>query len=175
MVKSIKTEAIVLKKKNLPSNDVLITFLTQDFGKVATLAKGARSLNSRRQPHLQTGNLIGIMLHESKERYYLQETVLISAFSQIKSNDKKIGSVYFFLHIIDRLLPEQEPEPRIYEHTKQFLANLSRSTDIRTDLLERYLNEIMRILGYIEVEKTLPQLHKLIEELTNEKIPLFII
>ncbi len=175
MGKSLKTEAIVLKKKNLPTKDILITFFTRDFGKLTTLAKGARTLTSKRQPHLQTGNLIGILVHENHQSYYLQETVLISAFSQIKQNAKKIGSVYFFLHIIDRLLPEHQNEYEIYTLTKQFLVDLSRSSETKTELLERYLNSVLEKLGYIHGKKPLEQLHRIVEELTNEKIPLFII
>ncbi|PIP63744.1 hypothetical protein COW97_01050, partial [Candidatus Roizmanbacteria bacterium CG22_combo_CG10-13_8_21_14_all_34_12] len=56
--RSLKTEAVVLKKKDLLNKDVLISVFSQDLGRLTLFAKGIKKITSRRSPHLQTGNLV---------------------------------------------------------------------------------------------------------------------
>ncbi|MEK7109728.1 MAG: DNA repair protein RecO, partial [Patescibacteria group bacterium] len=71
--RSLKTEAIVLKKKDLLNKDVLISLFTQDLGRLTIFAKGVKKITSRRSPHLQTGNLINVLISHKNDHYYLQE------------------------------------------------------------------------------------------------------
>ncbi len=174
MSKTIKTEAIVLKRKNLLDKDTLITFFSKESGKVNVFAKGIKTISSKRLPHTQTANLIKAVIYNKDGKMFLQETSLLSGFSDIKRDSKKISFLYFFFHVLDRLLPENQREDRVYDETKRFLINLSRK-DATIKLLEKHLNKLLQDLGYIHGKKSLEQLHRIVEELTNEKIPLLII
>lgn len=174
MSRTSKTEGIVLKKRNLPSQDIVVTLFTQEMGKVRILAKGVKKITSRRLPHLQTGNIIKVVIYNADKKGYLQETSLISSLSQVKNDPKKLSFCYFYFHVLDRLLPENQQELEIYDATKRFLIELSK-TEAMTDLLEKHLNILMKKLGYISKSSSLEELHKFVQELTNEKVPLFII
>lgn len=174
MTKKLKTEAIVLKKKNLPTKDILITVFSEDFGKIVVFAKGVKSITSRRLPHLQTANLISAIISKSNDRLYLAETTLISAFSAIKKDPRKVDLIYFMFYILDRLLPENHKEPQIYDIVKKFIVSLSKPIINPKMQLQKYLNLILYKLGYIDAEKSLSELKQTIESLTNEKIPHFI-
>lgn len=174
MSRTSKTEGIVLKKKNLPTQDMIVTIFSQEAGKIRILAKGVKKISSKRLPHLQTGNIINAVIYNSEKKLYLQETTLISGLSQIKKDSKKMSFVYFYFHIIDRLLPENQQELDIYNAVKHFLIDLSRSVTT-IPLLEKHLNILLKKLGYINKKSSLDELHKLVEELINEKVPLIII
>ncbi len=174
MSRTSKTEGIVLKKKNLPNQDMIVTIFSEVMGKIRILAKGVKKISSKRLPHLQTGNIINAVIYNSEKRLYLQETSLISGLTQIKKDSKKISFVYFYFHIIDRLLPENQQEPDIYNAVKRFLIDLSKSSTT-IPLLEKHLNILMKKLGYISKKGSLDEIHKLVEELINEKVPLIII
>jgi DNA repair protein RecO len=174
MSRTSKTEAIVLKKKNLPSQDMIVTLFTQEMGKMRILAKGVKKISSKRLPHLQTGNVINVVLYNSDKKSYLQEASLISGLTQIKNDSKKLSFLYFYFHLLDRLLPENQQEVEIYKTVKLFLIDLSKS-DAVTPLLEKHLNVLLRKLGYINKKGNLEELHRLVEELMNEKVPLLII
>ncbi len=170
MHKTIKTEAIVLKKRSLLNTDALITLLTSEAGKINVIAKGVKKISSRRLPHLQTTNLINVLIYRNKERAYLHETSLISAFSQIKKDSKKINYLYFMLLALDRLLPENQKEYAIYLETKRFLIELSQDKVNSVKILEKYLSSLLKKLGYLIENKNLVELLTLIEELTGKKI-----
>jgi DNA repair protein RecO (recombination protein O) len=170
-LRSLKVEAVVLKKKDLLNNDVLISLFTQDLGRLTVFAKGIKKITSRRSSHLQTGNLINIIISHKNERYHLQESELLSGFSELKKDEKKVSNLYSFLFVLERLLPEQQREEKAYNLTKNFLIDLSKSTQPNS-VAAKYLSDIMMQLGYLDKKVSYPELKSLIEEIINEKIPL---
>lgn len=168
--RSLKTEAVVLKKKSLLNKDVLISLFTQDLGRLTVFAKGVKKITSRRSPHLQTGNLINVLLSNRNDHYYLQETQLVSGFSELKQDDDRVKLLYAFLFVLERLLPEQQKEAKIYNLTKNFFIDLSKSDKKETVIL-KYLTQIAMSLGYLDKEVSKTELISLIEEIINEKIP----
>jgi DNA repair protein RecO (recombination protein O) len=171
MIRSFKTEAIVLKKKDLLNRDVLISFFSQDLGKLTVFAKGVKKVTSRRSPHLQTGNLINVIINHKNDRYYLQESQLVSGFSELKRDEKKVRQLYSFLFVLDRLLPELQKETKIYNLTKNFLIDLTRSAKSAL-VFDDYLIKVMRLMGYLDKKISKIELKSLIEEIINEKIPI---
>lgn len=167
---NIKTEAVVLRKRSLPNEDFILSFFTMELGKVTIFAKGIKKITSRRLPHLQTGNLVNTVLHQSKDHWYLQETTLISAFSKIKESSEKLNWNYALLFLVDRLLPEQQKEEVLYATLKKFLVTLSSTTD-SASTFGLFANKMLRELGYTKEEKTLSEIKELVGELTGEKIP----
>jgi DNA repair protein RecO (recombination protein O) len=168
--RSLKTEAVVLKKKSLLNRDVLISLFTHDLGRLTVFAKGVKKITSRRSPHLQTGNLINVLLSSRNDQYYLQETQLISGFSELKEDENKVKQLYSFLFVLERLLPEQQKEAKIYNLTKNFFIDLSKSEGKGTVIL-KYLTQVMKSLGYLDKDVSQAELISLIEEIINEKIP----
>ena len=171
----IKTEAIVLKKKQLLGQDTFLTLFTKEQGKVFVIAKGIKKLTSRRSPHIQTANLIDVLFHESKDMYYLQETRLISGFIQIKKDNLKVKNMYSLFFILDRLLPERQKEDKIYNITKSFLVDLAKTKVTNWGLFSIYLQKTLQSLGYIHESKPLEELIHMTEGIINEKIPLDVI
>src|SRR3989339_615876 len=169
--KSLKTEAIVLKKRDLLNRDVLISLFSQNLGRLTVFAKGVKKITSRRSPHLQTGDLINVLVSHKNDHYYLQESELVSGFSELKKEEKKVKQLNTFLFVLDRLLPEQQKETKTYNLTKNFLIDLSKS--VKSDIITvKYLTDIMMQLGYMDQKVSYPELKSLIEEIINEKIPL---
>lgn len=175
--RKIKTEGFVLKKKILFGKDFLVFFFTQDRGKITVLAKGIKKLTSRRISSLETGNLVNIIIEKKKEIFYLKETELKSGFYQIKNNFKKINAIYNFFFILDKLLPENQKEEKVYNIVKKFFIEIDKINDdyqLR-NLLYKYINKIFIFLGYLKKEEKLENLRKIFFEITNVKMPFFVI
>ncbi|MBI2641819.1 DNA repair protein RecO [Candidatus Roizmanbacteria bacterium] len=169
----IKTEAIILRKRSLPNQDLIVTFFTQDLGKINVIAKGVKKITSRRLPHTQTGNLVTILVNKKTDRFYLDGISLISAFSLIKENQAKIQLLYFFFFILERLLPENQREEEIYRLTKKYLIDLSKVSDPSSVDLTGYTNNLLKKLGYIKEDKPFDELKGVIQDLINEPLPSF--
>ncbi|KKQ23593.1 MAG: repair protein RecO protein [Candidatus Roizmanbacteria bacterium GW2011_GWC2_37_13] len=170
MPRSLKTEAIVLRKRSLLGKDVLVSLFTESEGKVNVIAKGVKKITSRRSPHLETGNLISVQLHKKKDRNYLEGSNLLSGFSELKKDQNKVNILYQFFFVLERLLPEHQKEDVVYNLTKSFLIKLSKSVS-NYDILPLYLNRLLNKLGYTKKDHDLIELEAIISDLINEKIP----
>lgn len=171
MRQTIKTEALVLRKKSLLEKDIIYTFFSKDLGKIRVIAKGIKKITSRRSAHTQTGNLTAIELYAKGDIYYLQNTAIISAFSQIKSDVSKVNMLYRFLFILDRILPDSQPEPEVYQVMLKFLIWLAKAENISDIELSQYLSRILGYLGYGSEQKNISDMVRKIEEIIHEKVP----
>ena len=169
-MKTSKTEGIIFKKKDLLERDYLLTIFTQEMGKVRAIAKGVKKITSRRAPHLQTGNLVNFVLSSRNDMFYIQDTVLISGFSELKNNQQKIEVLYAFFFILDRMLPEQQREDEVYNLTKKFIIDLSRSSSFSRIQFGSYLQSLLQVLGYVHNPLPLPELISTVESIIHEKI-----
>jgi len=174
MAKQVKSEGIVLKKIGLLNKDYLVTIFTHDQGKTKVFAKGIRKITSRRLSHIETANLIQTILSVKNDRFYLQETKLVSGFAKIKDKPEKVDYLYQYFFVLERLLPENQKESDIYLLTKKFLIKLSSDEFSQTDLTD-FFNKLLRQLGYSKENLTFNQSKQLIEEIISEKLPSFII
>ncbi|MFH0979600.1 MAG: DNA repair protein RecO [Candidatus Roizmanbacteria bacterium] len=172
MVRSFKTEALVLRKKSLLHKDILVSLFSETDGKVNVFAKGVKKLTSRRSPHLQTGNLINVQLHKKNDRIYLEESNLVSGFSELKKDQEKVNILYQFFFVLERILPEHQKEEAVYNLTKSFLVKLSKSAS-NYDILAVYFNKLLKLLGYTKESHDIIELEAIISELINEKLPSF--
>jgi len=172
MANILKTEAVVLKKRLLLNQDLLVVLFSESQGKLVVIAKGARKITSKRLPHLETANLINVILNKRKERLYLQESRLVSGFSQLKADEKKVTDLYQFFYVIEKLLPENQKEEQVYHLVKLFLIEMSKSKETQ-GLLTDYFNQLLKILGYIKKNYPQEQLQEIISDLIDEKISSF--
>ena len=167
-----KTESLLLNKKSLLEKNILLTFLTKDLGKIKAFAFGAKKITSRRQSFFQTGNLLKIIIEKKDDRFYLKEVSLISGFLSIKEDQKKWPAFYFYLYILERILPENIKDEKNYQLTLNFLVNLSKK-QFNLDDLNFYLNFLLKNLGYLNQSQSFKENITTIEKIIDEKLPKF--
>ena len=167
-----KTEALLLNKKSLLEKNILLTFLTKDLGKIKVFAFGAKKITSRRLSYFQTGNLLKIIIEKKDDRFYLKEVSLISGFLSIKEDQKKWPAFYFYLYILERILPENIKDEKNYQLTLNFLVNLSKK-QFNLDDLNFYLNFLLKNLGYLNQSQSFKENITTIEKIIDEKLPKF--
>ena len=175
MIGRFKTEAFIVKKTNLLGKDLVITLFSKDQGKIKIFAKGIKKITSRRLSHIETGNLIEALIYVKNERFYLQESKLISLFSQTKKNKDKLKQLYLILFVLDRTLPENQREEGIYNELLRFIVALAKEKIPDEQLLLTYLNKFLKLLGYSKEAMSFAKALVIIEEIISEKVPEFVI
>ena len=170
----VKSNAIVLKKKDLVGDSLVVTLLTESNGKLYVFGKGVKNITSRRLPNMQTGNYITAVMKSKNDLYYIQEVQLHSYFSGIKKSEKKLKQMYFFLFILEWILPENQREKQIYDFTISLLIKLSKQS-INEGQLIQFCSHLLEILGYDSTLYTMSNTIDYIEGIINKKIPYFII
>ncbi len=174
MYGAVKTHAIVLRKRQLPGKDLLLSIYSEASGKLVVMAKGALSITSRRLSQLQTGNYIEIVLKKKHEIYYVEQVYLISLFTQIRKSQKKTNQLYFLLFLIDSLLPENQKEQEVFRLLLKYLSDLSKKKMEKENLV-RFCNRLLLSLGYDSTKIVFSDLVPHLEGIIGRKIPEFII
>ncbi len=173
----IKTEALVLKNQSYLDRDYLTNFFTKKLGKIKVFCKGVKKITSRRLAYLDTGNFVEIILRRKNDLFYLEKIELKSGLIAIKNNKRKIPFLFTFLFFLDRLLPEMQPERRIYLLAKKYISHLVFAQDNFNSLRRIsicFYNDLLQHLGFTDRELDFREIKKTIEEIIDEKIPLFI-
>ena len=127
MPKFISTESLVINKQRRREGDLLITLLTPNYGKINCLAKGAQSLKSRRLGHLEIGTIIKSSLYDKNSFYWLSETESVAAFLKDSSSLSQINLLFYFLEIVNRLLPFDQKQSELYQIVVRGVKSISQN------------------------------------------------
>ncbi len=174
MLNIFETEALVLRKIELLDKDSTIILFSKDLGKMVCIAKGIKKITSRRAAHLQTGNIVKINGSIRGDFYYISQSQVVSAFSDIKSSAEKIDILYKYLFILDRILPQQEPEPLLYKEVIRAISGLSRAEKVEKGQMLEFSRLVLEMLGYYDGSADTDFLQE-IESIIHEKIPAHVI
>ncbi len=102
---------------------------------------------------------------------YVRETSIISAFSKIKSDAEKTRILYYYLFLLERMLPEFQQEQEVFTQSKCFLIELSGSRPFDISDLIRHIRVLMELLGFSKDFGTFEEWNSYIEEIISEKTP----
>src|SRR3990167_284518 len=115
-MKSLKTEGIIIRRRNIGEADRIITVFTRYNGKLRIKAPGVRKITSRRSPHIELLNLSVLTLYNSSRSQVpiLTEAQTIYSFDIVKADLKKIGFAFYICELIDKLCPDSQENRRIF-------------------------------------------------------------
>lgn len=125
----LRTEAVVLSRRNYGEADRIVTFFTRDFGKIVALAKGVRRPRSKKAGHLELGNWCKIFVARGKNLDLLTEIELKHAFGINEFSENKANRIYHLLEIIKNLTPEGQKSQSSFILLIHFLKQINSGED----------------------------------------------
>ena len=98
-----RTQAVALKSINLAESDRIITFLTENYGKIKCVAKGARKIKNQFWGSLEPMSQVNLIYFgkENQNLYRLNQTDIINSFQTVREDFEKIYTGIYFLELID--------------------------------------------------------------------------
>ena len=129
-----KTRAIVIKSMNLSESDRLVTFMTENHGKVKCVAKGARKVKNQFWGALEPMSLIHLIYFgkEHQSLFRLNHSDIIEPFQTIRDDFGKLYTGIYFLDLIDSMVLEGHSERKVFTLMYQALAALNQQTELET-------------------------------------------
>jgi len=173
-VRNLKTEGIIIKRRDFNEADRMVTIYTKNFGKIGVKAAGVRRITSRRASHIELLNDVSISLYKKSQVPVLIEAQMINSFSEIKNNLEKMGYGYHMCELIDGLCPEEEEQPEIFNLVKKTLNEICLAE--REELLfvmHGFEIELLTLLGFWHKrpqESTELDTHQFIENILERKL-----
>ena len=124
-MRNLKTEGIIIKRRDFNEADRMVTIYTKDLGKIAVKAAGVKRITSRRASHIEILNYTKISLYKKSQIPVLIEAQMINSFTEIKDSLEKISQAYHICELIDGLCPEGDSQPEVFDLLKNTLNELS--------------------------------------------------
>src|SRR3990167_10533762 len=110
----LRTEGVILSRRNYGEADRIVTFFTRDYGKITVLCKGVRRPRSKKAGHLELGNWCKIFVASGKNIDLLTEVELKRAFGIADFTEEKSNRIYHFLEIIESVSAENQKNIEVY-------------------------------------------------------------
>jgi DNA repair protein RecO (recombination protein O) len=125
MGRSVKTEAIVLRKLRYGEADSIVQLYTREFGRVGAIAKGVRRANSRFGGRLEPFFRLEAMLHEGRSDLMTITSVeTIEAHARLRTHARSLETASKLADFVLRLLDEREQNVAAYNLLANALALL---------------------------------------------------
>lgn len=154
------TEAIVLKRRSIGEADRILTLFTREYGKMNVIAKGIRRLGSRRSPHVEVFSHSTLMLARAKTWDIVTEATPIDSFSLLRLELPRVSSAYYLSELVDALLPDRQEHADVFTLLVGALQMLNRRIVIDPAAAnEEYALELLRLLGYLAADRSIPAAH----------------
>lgn len=112
----IKTSGIVLRTTKYGEKSLIVTILTQDFGKISAMASDVRTKKSRMIAGLQLFAYSEIVMYKAKSKnglYHLDEMTLLEGFSSLRTDLDKMAYASYFAECANGATSEEGSEEEV--------------------------------------------------------------
>jgi len=144
-----KTTAIILRTFQFSETSLVLAVFTREFGKINTLAKGARRLKGPFESALDLLTVCRIVfLRKSSEALdIMTEAKLVRRF-QPDRNLSNLYAGYYVVELLNELTDDYDPHPKLFDIADEALKNLSEGKSADREIL-RFELGMLNILGLL--------------------------
>jgi DNA repair protein RecO (recombination protein O) len=145
-LRTFKTEGIILKRSNYGEADRILTIFTKHYGKIRVMAKGVRKLSSRKAGSLELFNQSILFLVKGKNMDLITEAQTVNLFKKWRKDLSKIALAYYFCELVDKLTPDNQPHPLVFDLLRQSFLKMGVLPDSR--LVREFEEKLLHELGF---------------------------
>ncbi|MDH3845013.1 MAG: DNA repair protein RecO [Myxococcales bacterium] len=143
-----QSRALLLRSVDYRDSDRIVTLLTEDHGKIAAIARGARKSQRRFGGALQPYVVMQAYFHRGRgELAHLERVTVDQPFLNILRDLTAIGAAGAALAVIRERVPDHEPEPAVFDVAVRFLAALDSGAAAEEALVSLHIR-VLALLGF---------------------------
>jgi DNA repair protein RecO (recombination protein O) len=158
---SFITPAIVLRARPFGESDKIVSFFTQNYGKLTGIAKGALRSRKRFVNSLDTFSLVNLSFQDRSHSNlaFILSAELIHSPRTLVSELDRIAHASYLVEITDGLIGEREINLAIFQHLKDGLGRLE-SNGASLRFLTFFELKLLRLAGYQPVLDNCKKCHE---------------
>ena len=108
-------DAIVIRRRDAGESDRRLTLLSEEFGKIDVVAKGARNSASRLKGVSEPLSVATFTFHDGKKQRFVTQAQPKSSFRGLRSDYDRLTMGLAFAELMSAILPYEQPLPELYE------------------------------------------------------------
>ena len=145
-----KTDAIVIRVVDFSETSCVVTLFSRDFGKIASLAKGARRPKGPFDSALDLLTVCRIVfLHKSSDALdLLTEAKMVRRFRSAATSLPHLYAAYYIAELLDVLTDDGDPHEELFEAALHAITALDGLADVEATVV-RFELVTLRILGHV--------------------------
>lgn len=167
MIRTYRTESIILARRNIDEADKLLTIFTRFHGKKLVVAHGIRKTTSKRGPYLELFSHIELHLYPGKTFDVVAQVASIYPFMHLRRSLERVGFAYIALELTSRLTAENQEAHEIFVELVRFLHVLDDSKTKRHEAQKALINYKQFLLTYLGF---IPQMAYVTDDALDQKI-----
>ncbi len=144
----IKTEGVVLKELRYRDTSKILSIYTNKYGKINVMARGAYRPRSQIIANTQPFSYNEYQLFKGKNFFYLNQGDIIDSFYSIREEIERVTYGYYILELIDKGVPEEEDNEKIFKLLIKGLTVLSTLDKDYLKFIVAYELKFISFLGY---------------------------
>jgi DNA repair protein RecO (recombination protein O) len=146
---SLLTPAIVLRTRPYGESDTIVSFLTENHGKITGIAKGAKRSRKRFANSLEPFSLVNLRFQDRlhSNLVFIVAADLLLGFKNLASSLEKIVFASYMVEITDGLIGDREENFLVFHHLKNGL-NFLEDHGTSLSFLTSFELKLLRLAGY---------------------------
>lgn len=144
-----KVKGVVIKDVLYKDNDKIITLMTDKFGKISCMAKGAKKTNSALLGPCQLFVCSEFVLYKGKSFYHINSAEVINTFYNLRSDLDKIDSACEITKILNSFTFENQESSEVlslYLNTLYMTANIDKDLKF---ILNVFKLKLLGLSGFV--------------------------
>jgi DNA repair protein RecO (recombination protein O) len=146
-MRKFETEAIVLRLTDYGEADRIVSLFTLEQGKLQGIARGAKRSRKRFGGALEPFAHLKLQVQHGSGLATLLSADIVGVFTGIRGDLGKIGTAAYACELVDRLTPDEDPNPRLFRLLYCYLEQLNSAPLSPSDRRFFAIN-LLKILGY---------------------------
>ena len=145
------TEAIVLRRYLYRETSVIVSCLTEKYGKLRGLVKGLRAYPNRHRSAMEPITINKIVFYDtqSSQIHLISQCELIGPLASLQRDLPVTQAAAFCVELADTVVPLEEPQPAIYQLLKTTLERLGTQPVEALDAVRaHFILRLLRLAGF---------------------------
>jgi DNA repair protein RecO (recombination protein O) len=146
----VTTEAVVLRAMKFRDTSKIVSLYTRDFGRLAILAKGARTRTSRFGAALEPMSHVSAVFYRKERRdiHLLSQCDLINGFRRIPDSMERMAAGLEVVELVSGVTHDEEANRELFELLTTTLGAIEHATNNTGNALYYFELRLARILGF---------------------------
>ena len=120
-----RDNAIVLRTYKFAEADRIVVLMTEQHGKVRTVAKGVRKATSKLGGRLEPMSHVAVLLRQGRNLDQISQAEAVETFDPIRTDLDRLTAAVALLEAVDLVSEERQPNDRLYRMLVGALRTLS--------------------------------------------------
>ncbi len=163
----IKTRGLVSKTVNFGEGDKILTILTEEYGKIQAMARGARRTRSKLVAGTQLFCYCDFILFKGRSWHYINQAEIINSFHKIRNELTTLSCCTYLVELANEIVQPNQRPGRLLQILLEALS-LFAAKEVSPEILLRATE--LKILAYAGYK---PQLGYCVNCRVNSKVNYF--